>query len=80
MNDITGRLTKCFQTVFPQLSEDQVLKASIDNLSTWDSVNHIMLVTVITEEFGFDFDYESLDQFGTFQAFMAEVQRHQQVS
>ena len=66
MNDVTQRLTKCFRAVFPELTDAQIESADMKNTPRWDSVNHIMLITVIDEEFGVDLDLEDLDLISSF--------------
>jgi acyl carrier protein len=46
------RLQKCFAAVFPNLSDDEILRASSASVATWDSLATVTLVSVIEEEFG----------------------------
>lgn len=46
------RLTECFRSVFPNLSSDEILRASTASVATWDSLATVTLVSVIEEEFG----------------------------
>jgi acyl carrier protein len=66
MNDLSQRLSKCFRVVFPELSDSQIESADMTNTARWDSVNHIMLITVIGEEFGIDLDLEDFDRLTSF--------------
>jgi acyl carrier protein len=58
MNDIEARVTQCFENVFPTLQANEIAGASTDTLPAWDSVAHITLLTVVSEEFGIDFEPE----------------------
>jgi len=52
MADLTSRLTNCFATVFPELSQREIPFAAIGSLASWDSVAGITLFSLIEEEFG----------------------------
>lgn len=60
MNDIQNKLKQCFLTVFPELNENAVEKASINSVEGWDSVATITLVAVIQEEFGVEFTTDEI--------------------
>ena len=66
MNDIKTRLVGCFQTVFPDLPEADILTASQDSLASWDSVASLTMVNVIEEEFGIEVDFDALADLNTF--------------
>ena len=66
MDPIALRLANCFQTVFPNLPEAEIPSASQVSLAAWDSVNAIMLVNVIEEEFGIEMDFDRLAELSSF--------------
>ena len=68
MNDIQGRLTRCFKAVFANLEPAQIPAASTVTVAEWDSLNHINLLTVIGEEFGVDVDYEEFAEVTSYAA------------
>jgi len=68
MNEVRQRLTTCFATVFPHLSEDQILHASPRTIPEWDSVSAISLVNVVEEEFETQIDFEYLAELDSFDA------------
>lgn len=68
MNNIEGRLTRCFSAVFPNLSEHQAATASAETVAGWDSVAVATLVTTIEEEFGMEFDVEALGDLTSYQS------------
>jgi acyl carrier protein len=70
VTDSHVRLVQCFTAVFPELAADQIVRASTAGTSTWDSVNAVVLVSVIEEEFGLEIPPEDLDRFSSFQAIL----------
>jgi acyl carrier protein len=60
MDDLKQRLTNCFAAVFPELSEEEIHRASQVSISNWDSVASITLVNVIEEEFDIQIDLEAV--------------------
>ena len=59
----------CFKKVFPNLSRADILSASQDSISSWDSIAHVTLISLIGEEFGVDLDFEDFDEATSFEAF-----------
>ena len=76
MNDISARLTKCFQTVFPDLPDANIVTAKQDSVPTWDSVASIMLINVVEDEFRIQMDLERLSEFSSFEAIGAYVKEN----
>ena len=75
MNDVDRRLLRCFQAVFPTLSEDQIRTAIQDSTEEWDSLGSMMLARTIEEEFGIEADLSLMDHLSSFndvRAFVAE--------
>lgn len=70
MSDSHARLVQCFSAVFPELAADQILRASVAGTSSWDSVNAVVLVSVVEEEFGLEIPAEDLDRLSSFQAIL----------
>jgi len=66
MDEVTTRLSNCFQVVFPGLPNSNILAASQDSIAAWDSVAAITLVSVIEEEFGIELDLDALAEFNSF--------------
>ncbi len=52
MSNQEERLKRCFSIVFPNLSADEIPRASVTSVATWDSLVTVTLVSVIEEEFG----------------------------
>jgi acyl carrier protein len=74
MDDVKPRLLRCFQAVFPDLPETQLLTATQDSVDTWDSVAMITLVNVIDEEFNVQLDLDRLDRLSSFESLHNHLQ------
>ncbi|HXE63043.1 MAG TPA: acyl carrier protein [Bryobacteraceae bacterium] len=61
MNNISTRVSQCFQAVFPQLDATDLPRASQASIPQWDSVAHVTLLSAISEEFGIEIDDESFE-------------------
>ena len=73
MNDTQERLIRCFSTVFPGLSRNEILQASSASTPGWDSLAMVTLLAVIEEEFGVQFpphELEALVSFDSFSSYM----------
>lgn len=73
MDQIEERLVKVFQTVFPDLSVDQIRAATQTNLASWDSVAAITLMNVMEEEFEFQVDFDRAAELTSFPEILAYV-------
>lgn len=74
MNDVGMKLAHCFSLTFPNLPAERIPTASAQNLSEWDSIAHITLLTVIGEQFGIPVDFEEFEGALSFQALAAKLQ------
>jgi acyl carrier protein len=61
MNDISTRVSQCFQAVFPHLDAGDLPRASQASIPQWDSVAHVTLLSAISEEFGIEIDDEAFE-------------------
>ncbi len=78
MDNVQSRLSGCFQTVFPDLPEGEIVAASQQSVSQWDSIAAITLMNVIEEEFNIPVDFDrlaELDSFASIQLYL-EQQAH----
>jgi acyl carrier protein len=75
MTNNRERLIRCFRAVFPQLSEVEAPRASMDRVGGWDSVATATLTAVVEEEFEIQFDAEEIENLNSFQAFLDRVDR-----
>ena len=69
MHDQEQHLIRCFASIFPGLTEEEIQNASIDSVGVWDSLSTVTLAAVIQEEFGLEIDPEILPQLDSFRAF-----------
>ena len=68
MDKVTPRLVKCFQIVFPDLTENEVTGASQKSIPEWDSVAAITLLNVIEDEFQIEMDLDIVAELDSFDA------------
>lgn len=69
MSDQERLLVRCFASVFPFLTEEEIRNASIDSVGIWDSLSTVTLAAVIQEEFNLEIDSEVLPYLHSFRAF-----------
>lgn len=69
MSEQENRLIRCFASVFPSLSAEEIRGASAQSEGIWDSLSTVTLVAVIQEEFNLDIDPEILPELNSFEAF-----------
>jgi acyl carrier protein len=63
------RLIRCFASVFPALTEEEIQDATADSIGMWDSLSTVTLAAVIQEEFNLDVDPEILPYLDSFRSF-----------
>jgi acyl carrier protein len=69
MTDNKARLIRCFQAVFPDLLEGEIMRAAVGRTATWDSVATATLVAAVEEEFTMQFDVSEIENLNSFQRF-----------
>lgn len=74
MDETRKRLASCFQLVFPDMPESQILSASQATVAAWDSVAAITLVNVIEDEFGIELDPDDLAELDSFEKVRSYVE------
>jgi acyl carrier protein len=68
MAEMDDRLTRCFASVFPTLSPDEIRGASVESVSVWDSLAGVTLVAVLEQEFDTQIDLLELPELTSYQA------------
>jgi len=68
MDEQNKRLLTCFRTVFGELPDAELMKATTSTLAAWDSVASITLVNVIEEEFQIQLDYDAIPEMTSYEA------------
>lgn len=80
MTDTRDRLIKCFAAVFPDLSPEEIVRASPASVGAWDSVASITLLSVLEEEFNVQIDPEDLEQLISFDLILDYLQHEKHVA
>ena len=62
MNDIKGRVNRCFSNVFPDIPPAELVRASTASLAAWDSLAQVTLLSSIGEEFGVNFELDDFEE------------------
>lgn len=75
MDQIEAKLAGCFASVLPELSPDEIVRASAASVESWDSVATVTLIAVVEEEFGISIEVEDPAQFDSFQGFLNFVRK-----
>jgi len=70
MDNVEARLLRCFSVIFPDLSEEQLRKASIETVEDWDSVASVTLVNVAEEEFAIQVPPEDVEELVSYRHFL----------
>jgi acyl carrier protein len=68
MDEFQNRLLRCFSSVFPELTNEEIRRASAETVAAWDSLASITLIAVLQEEFAVEIDYSDLPSLGSFGA------------
>jgi acyl carrier protein len=78
MSGIDDRLTRCFASVFPTLSPEELRAASTETVSAWDSLAAVTLVAVLEEEFTTQIDLMDLPELTSYQAIRSYLNKQVQ--
>ena len=69
MPEREDRLVRCFASVFPALTPEEIRTASAESIEAWDSLAAVTLVAVVEQEFGVEIDPLDLPELSSFGAF-----------
>jgi acyl carrier protein len=75
MHEIQQRLIHCFATVFPNLDDIDIRRASYASVANWDSLAIVKLVSVVEEEFNVSIPSEDFESMTSFDLVLDCVQR-----
>jgi acyl carrier protein len=75
MPELDDRLTRCFASVFPALSPDQIHTASVETVPDWDSLAAVTLIAVLEEEFNTPIDLMEMTELTSYQAVRDYLQK-----
>lgn len=74
MPDTHARLIRCFQAVFPGLSDADAARASTARLAKWDSLATVTLAAAVEEEFGLQLAVQEIEEMDSFQRFLERLE------
>jgi acyl carrier protein len=69
MLDQDERLLRCFSSVFPALTKEEIESATAESVGVWDSLSTVTLAAVIQEEFNVEIDPDALPNLDSYLAF-----------
>jgi acyl carrier protein len=64
--DLNDRVVRCFASVFPNLTPEQIQTTSIETIAEWDSLATMTIVALIEQEFGVPIGLGDLPEFTSF--------------
>jgi acyl carrier protein len=73
MPDNRSRLIQWFQAMFPDLSDREVMRASVDRVAAWDSIATVTLAAAVEEEFGTAFEPSEIEKANLFSTAFSTV-------
>ncbi len=75
MSERDDRLLRCFASLFPTLSEEEIRASNVIPLIELDSLTGVTLVALIDQEFGVNVDVQDLLERGSFEAISQYVRK-----
>lgn len=75
MSELETRLLRCFASVFPALSREELRTVNAESTGILDSLSMVTLVAVIQEEFNVEIAPEIICQLTSFDAFRDYLRR-----
>jgi len=75
MSEQESRLTRCFASVFPALTPEEIRAASAQSLDAWNSLAAVTLAAVVEQEFSVHIDLLELSELDSFDAFRTYLRR-----
>lgn len=79
-NRYEERLALCFSAVFPDRSREEILSATRESITEWDSLASVTLLALIQHEFKADIDLFDLEDLNSFQLLLDYLQRQEATS
>jgi len=68
MSEQEDRLVRCFASIFPALTPEEIRTASTKSVAAWDSLAAVTLVAVVQQEFDVEIDLLDLPELSSFEA------------
>lgn len=69
MSEQESRLVRCFASVFPGLTEEEIRTTTTESAGIWDSLSTVTLTAVVEEEFNVEIDPDVIPELDSFEAF-----------
>ncbi len=69
MSEDLGRLMRCFMSVFPGLTPDEIRTINSESSGAWDSLAGVTLASVVQEEFDVEIEASQLLELDSYEAF-----------
>ena len=76
MTKVDDHLVRCFSSVFPTLTIEEIRTASVETVSDWDSLASVILTGVIEQEFGVEIGLSDLQELVSFEAIQRYLDEH----
>ena len=74
MDDVRTKLARCFALVFPNLDPNLYASATALTVGNWDSLAQLTLLTLISDEFEREVDFEEFEGATSFDALVRILQ------
>ena len=71
-------LVSCFEKVFPGIDRQAIQAATPQTVVGWDSMAQVTLLSLLSEEFGIDLDFEEFEGANSFDSVLALILRKRQ--
>jgi acyl carrier protein len=75
MSEHDDRLVRCFASVFPMMSEEEIRASHVVPLFDLDSLAGVTLVALIDQEFGINVEISDLLKLGSFESISQFLQK-----
>ena len=76
LSDSKERLLRCFRSVFPGATQDEIRTAKLESIAGWDSLRGVTLLAVLDEEFDLQLDLSELADLGSFEGISEYIAKH----
>jgi acyl carrier protein len=80
MSDLKSRLVTCFAAVFPGLSPEEIARANVNSVGSWDSMATLTLTGLIEEEFSVSIDPGDREDLTSFELILDHLRSQKGVS
>lgn len=75
MSEQEERLIRCFASVFPGATPEEIRKLNSESAGNWDSLSITTLTAVVEEEFKVEIEPKLISELNSFEAFQDYLRR-----